>query len=42
LATLREMRLVAHTKQGRHVYYALDDDHIYDLFQQGLAHVQHA
>ena len=42
LATLREMRLVAHTKQGRHVYYTLGDDHIYDLFQQGLAHVQHA
>lgn len=42
LATLREMRLVAHAREGRHVYYALDDDHIRDLFAQGLAHIQHA
>lgn len=42
LATLREMRLVTNTKEGRHVYYTLDDDHIYDLYRQGLAHVLHA
>jgi DNA-binding transcriptional ArsR family regulator len=41
LATLREMRLVTNTKDGRHVYYTLDDDHIFDLFQQGLAHIRH-
>ncbi len=41
LATLREMRLVSNTRHGRHVYYTLDDDHIFDLFQQGLAHIQH-
>ncbi len=42
LATLREMRLVRYRKRGRRVYYALDDDHISDLFQQTLAHIQHA
>ena len=35
LGTLREMRLVRFTKEGRHVYYALDDDHIHSLFRQG-------
>jgi DNA-binding transcriptional ArsR family regulator len=42
LATLRGMRLVNHTRSGRHVYYELDDDHIHDLFAQGLAHIRHA
>lgn len=42
LATLRDMRLVAHVKEGRHVYYELDDDHIRDLYAQGMAHIQHS
>jgi ArsR family transcriptional regulator len=42
LRSLRERRLVRHRKQGRHVYYQLDDDHIRDLFRRGLEHVQHA
>ncbi|MBN1248119.1 MAG: winged helix-turn-helix transcriptional regulator [Anaerolineae bacterium] len=41
LAMLREMRLVATTKEGRHVIYRLDDEHIADLFQQGLEHIEH-
>jgi ArsR family transcriptional regulator len=41
LGTLREMRLVRFTKSGRHVYYALDDDHINSLFRQSLEHIQH-
>jgi len=41
LGTLREMRLVRFTKAGRHVYYALDDDHIDSLFRQSLEHIQH-
>ncbi|MCD6285996.1 MAG: winged helix-turn-helix transcriptional regulator [Anaerolineae bacterium] len=41
LAMLREMRLVAATKRGRHKIYRLDDEHIADLFQQGLAHILH-
>ena len=41
LGKLRDMRLVKFTKRGRHVYYTLDDEHIYDLFSQGLAHIQH-
>lgn len=41
LRTLREMRLVRFRKEGRHVYYTLDDDHIHDLFHQGLEHIEH-
>ncbi len=41
LRTMRDMRLVRARKDGRHVYYTLDDRHIRDLFQQGLAHSQH-
>lgn len=41
LRTLRQMRLVRTRKQGREVYYALDDDHVADLFQRGLDHVLH-
>jgi DNA-binding transcriptional ArsR family regulator len=35
------MRLVRTRKQGREVYYALDDDHVAELFQRGLDHVLH-
>lgn len=42
LRTLREMRLVKHRKEGRHVYYTLDDEHVHSLFDQGLNHVEHS
>jgi DNA-binding transcriptional ArsR family regulator len=41
LRSLREMHLVRFRKEGRHVYYQLDDEHISELFQGGLEHVQH-
>ena len=40
LRLLRSMRLVKSRRDGRHIYYTLDDDHILDLFEQGLEHVQ--
>jgi ArsR family transcriptional regulator len=42
LRSLREMRLVRYRKQGRHVYYQLDDEHISELFRGGLEHVEHS
>ena len=39
LRTLREQKLVKYRKEGRTVYYSLDDEHIIQLFAQGLAHV---
>jgi ArsR family transcriptional regulator len=41
LRYLRALRLVKARKEGRVVYYNLDDDHIRDLFQRGLEHVRH-
>lgn len=40
LRLLRSLRLVRPRRAGRHVFYALDDQHIVSLFQQGLRHVQ--
>jgi DNA-binding transcriptional ArsR family regulator len=42
LRLLRNLRLVRSRREGRMVYYALDDRHITTLFQQGLKHVQEA
>ena len=41
LRHLRQMRLVRARKEGRYVYYALDDKHVHDLFRCGLEHVVH-
>lgn len=41
LRGLRQMRLVRARKQGRQVFYSLDDDHIAELYHRGLDHVQH-
>lgn len=40
LRLLRRMRLVRSRRSGRLVYYALDDQHIIELFGQALTHVQ--
>lgn len=40
LRLLRGMRLVRARRDGRLVYYALDDQHIVGLFIQGLEHVE--
>jgi len=39
LRLLRNMRLARYRRDGRIVYYSLDDQHIRDLFLQGLQHV---
>ena len=39
LRTLRQMRLVRFRRQGRLVYYALDDEHIRRLVDDSLKHV---
>ena len=40
LRFLRSLRIVHARKEGRIVYYALADDHIRDLFQRGLEHIE--
>jgi DNA-binding transcriptional ArsR family regulator len=38
LRTLREGRLVRSRREGRVIFYALDDDHVRDLMAMGIAH----
>lgn len=37
---LRQMRLVKSRRDGKEVYYYVDDPHIIALFQQGVRHIQ--
>lgn len=41
LRALRNLRLVKYRKEGKNVFYSLDDEHIINLFTQGLAHIRH-
>ncbi len=41
LRSLRQLRLVKAHKEGRQVFYFLDDDHIIEIFNSGVNHVQH-
>ncbi|GHT00995.1 transcriptional regulator [Synergistales bacterium] len=38
LRELRQTRLVKYRKDGKVVYYSLDDDHVGNIFAQGLSH----
>ena len=40
LAMLRRLRIVRARREGRHVFYSLDDDHIVTIFHCGLEHIQ--
>ncbi len=40
LRLLRTMRVVRTRRAGRMVFYALDDEHVMGLFEQGLRHVE--
>ncbi len=40
LRQLRQMRLVRHRRDGKLTYYALDDEHVAQLFDLGLQHVR--
>jgi DNA-binding transcriptional ArsR family regulator len=42
LRSLREMQLVRFRREGRHVFYQLDDEHISELFSGGVEHVSHS
>lgn len=41
LRQMRDLRLVKSRKEGRIVYYTLDDEHIRDLFNRGFEHLKH-
>lgn len=40
LRVLRNLKLVKFRKAGKIAYYSLDDDHIHNLFREGLKHAE--
>jgi ArsR family transcriptional regulator, lead/cadmium/zinc/bismuth-responsive transcriptional repressor len=41
LRGLRQMQLVQARRDGKEVFYRVDDEHIIALFQQGVKHILH-
>lgn len=41
LSTLRAARLVKCRKEGKSVYYSLDDDHVRQMLEAGIHHTKH-
>ena len=41
LGTLKEARLVKARREGKEVYYSLDDEHVKEIFETGIVHVSH-
>lgn len=41
LRYLRNLRLVKRRKEGKMMFYSLEDEHINTLFTQGLEHIEH-
>ncbi|KIL42552.1 ArsR family transcriptional regulator [Gordoniibacillus kamchatkensis] len=42
LRYLRNLRIVKRRKEGKTVFYSLDDEHVEQIFHQMLQHVKHA
>jgi ArsR family transcriptional regulator len=40
LRVLKQAKLVRNRKEGKVVYYSLDDEHVRMIFDQGLAHIK--
>jgi DNA-binding transcriptional ArsR family regulator len=40
LRLLRAAKLVRYRKEGKNVFYSLDDDHVRNLVSQGLDHIK--
>ena len=41
LGTLRRSGIVKCRKQGKEVFYMLDDDHVQKVFEIGMEHIEH-
>lgn len=39
LRVLKQAKLVKNRREGKVVYYSLDDDHVKEIFEQGLTHI---
>ncbi len=41
LRILRSLHIVSARKEGKHVFYRLADEHVHQLYRQGLDHVRY-
>lgn len=41
LRVLRNSKLVKYRKEGKTVYYSLDDEHVENIIEQGYSHITH-
>ena len=41
LKILKNIKLVKFRKDGKTIYYSLDDDHVEKIFEQGSEHINH-
>lgn len=39
LRVLKQAKLVKNRREGKIIYYSLDDDHVRQIFDQGLVHI---
>ena len=42
LASLRREHVVRHRRDGKNVYYSLDDEHVQEVIETGYEHVRHS
>ena len=40
LRILKNAKLVKNRREGKTIYYSLDDDHVYNIISQGIEHVE--
>lgn len=40
LAILKDAKLVKNRREGKNIYYSLDDNHVYKIIELGLEHIQ--
>ncbi len=42
LSIMRRQRLVRYVKDGKNIFYTLDDDHVVGLLEAAMEHIRHA
>jgi ArsR family transcriptional regulator, lead/cadmium/zinc/bismuth-responsive transcriptional repressor len=42
LHTLKDHRVLKARREGRWIYYSIDDAHVKALFEQGMEHIRHS
>lgn len=42
LKILKQYKIVSGRREGKHIFYSLNDNHIFDILDIGLTHISHA